>query len=144
MKEFDANRTINGTYGEAWFDDDYLAEVTSGKAEVDITYTDIQRARHIINGKKMAKAEGKGSIKINHVRSNIASKVSDAVKTGKTPSFKIVMNLDDPDAYGSERVVLYGCKFSKAILMDWEGGKTTEESYDFTFEDWDFIDSIIM
>ncbi len=144
MKEFDANRTINGTYGEAWFDDDYLAEVTSGKAEVDVTYTDIQRTRHIINGKKMIKAEGKGSIKLNHVRSNIAAKVSDAVKTGKTPSFKIVMNLDDPDAYGSERVVLYGCKFSKAILMDWEGGKVTEESYDFTFEDWDFIDSITM
>lgn len=53
------------------------------------------------------------------------------------------MRLADPDALGEERVVLYGCKFSKATLMDWEGGKVTEESYDFSFEDWDFLDSII-
>ena len=34
-------------------------------------------------------------------------------------------------------------KFSKATLMDWEAEKDTEESYDFTFEDWDFLDLII-
>ena len=100
-------------------------------------------ARRIINGKKMTKAEGKGSIKLHHVRSNIAKKMSDAVKSGKTASCKIIMRLADPDALGEERVVLYGCKFSKATLMDWEGGKVTEESYDFSFEDWDFLDSII-
>ena len=132
MKEFESNRTINGSYGEVWLDDDYLGEIESGKAEVDITYTDIQMARRIINGKKMTKAEGKGSIKLHHVRSNITKKMSDAVKSGKTASCKIIMRLADP-----------GCKFSKATLMDWEGGKVTEESYDFSFEDWDFLDSII-
>ena len=143
MKEFESNRTINGSYGEVWLDDDYIGEIESGKAEVDITYTDIQMARRIINGKKMTKAEGKGSIKLHHVRSNIAKKMSDAVKSGKTASCKIIMRLADPDALGEERVVLYGCKFSKATLMDWEGGKVTEESYDFSFEDWDFLDTII-
>ena len=68
MKEFESNRTINGSYGEVWLDDDYIGEIESGKAEVDITYTDIQMARRIINGKKMTKAEGKGSIKLHHVR----------------------------------------------------------------------------
>lgn len=52
MKEFESNRTINGSYGEVWLDDDYIGEIESGKAEVDITYTDIQMARRIINGKK--------------------------------------------------------------------------------------------
>ncbi len=143
MKEFEANQVINGSFGDAWVDDEYLGEVTSGKAEVEITYTDISRARHLINGKKMTKAEGKGSIKLHHVRSNIAKKLSDAIKSGKTLSVKVIMRLEDPDALGAERVVLYGCKFSKAILMDWEAGKETEESYDFTFEDWDFLDLII-
>ena len=59
MKEFESNRTINGSYGEVWLDDDYLGEIESGKAEVDITYTDIQMARRIINGKKMTKAENR-------------------------------------------------------------------------------------
>lgn len=143
MKEFNTNQVINGSFGDAWVDDDYLAEVESGKAEVEITYSDISRARHIINGKKMTKAEGKGSIKLHHVRSNIAKKMSDAIKSGRTVSFKIILRLEDPDALGAERVALYGCKFSKATLMDWEAGKETEESYDFTFEDWEFLDLII-
>ena len=143
MKEFNTNQVINGSFGDAWVDDDYLAEVESGKAEVEITYSDISRARHIINGKKMTKAEGKGSIKLHHVRSNLAKKLSDAIKSGRTVSFKVILRLEDPDGLGAERVALYGCKFSKATLMDWEAGKETEESYDFTFEDWEFLDLII-
>ena len=78
-----------------------------------------------------------------HVRSNIAKRMSDALKQGRTLSVKIIMRLEDPDAYGAERVALYGCKFGKATLMDWEAGKETEDSYDFTFEDWEFLDFII-
>ena len=143
MKQFEANQVINGTFGDAWVDDDYLGEIISGKAEVEVTYSDISRARHLINGKKMTKAEGKGSVKLHHIRTNIAKKMSDAIKSGRTLSVKIIMRLEDPDALGAERVVLYGCKFNKATLMDWEAEKETEESYDFTFEDWDFLDLII-
>ena len=143
MKQFEANQVINGTFGDAWVDDDYLGEIISGKAEVEVTYSDISRARHLINGKKISKAEGKGSVKLHHVRTNIAKKMSDAIKSGRTLSVKIIMRLEDPDALGAERVVLYGCKFNKATLMDWEAEKETEESYDFTFEDWDFLDLII-
>ena len=143
MKQFEANQVINGTFGDAWVDDDYLGEIISGKAEVEVTYSDISRARHLINGKKMTKAEGKGSVKLHHVRTNIAKKMSDAIKSGRTLSVKFIMRLEDPDALGAERVVLYGCKFNKATLMDWEAEKETEESYDFTFEDWDFLDLII-
>ena len=143
MRQFEANQVINGTFGDAWVDDDYLGGIISGKAEVEVTYSDISRARHLINGKKMSKAEGKGSVKLHHVRTNIAKKMSDAIKSGRTLSVKIIMRLEDPDALGAERVVLYGCKFNKATLMDWEAEKETEESYDFTFEDWDFLDLII-
>ena len=109
MRQFEANQVINGTFGDAWVDDDYLGEIISGKAEVEVTYSDISRARHLINGKKMTKAEGKGSVKLHHVRTNIAKKMSDAIKSGRTLSVKIIMRLEDPDALGAERVVLYGC-----------------------------------
>lgn len=142
MRKFISNQTINGTWGEVWFDDDYLGEIESGKATVDLTYSDVSMARKLIAGKKLTKAEGKGSLKLHHVRTNIAKKVSDQVKTGRTPSFKIIMKLDDPDALGAERVVLYDCKIDKINLMDWENGKNTEESYNFTFEGWDFLDLI--
>ena len=143
MKELDSNRVMNGSFGEAWVDDDYLVGVEAGKAELDVTCGDISRPRHLIDGKKLKKMEGKGSLKMYHVRSNIAKRMSDALKQGRTLSVKIIMRLEDPDAYGAERVALYGCKFGKATLMDWEAGKETEDSYDFTFEDWEFLDFII-
>ncbi|MDQ0153533.1 hypothetical protein J2S20_002254 [Moryella indoligenes] len=142
MKEFISNQVINGTFGEMWFDDDYVGEVESCKGEVNITYSDVAMCRRLIAGKKMSKLEGKGSFKLHHVRTNITKKLSDAVKKGKTPSFKIISKLDDPDALGAERVVYYNCKLDKAILMDFENGKNGEESYNFTFEDWDLLDVI--
>jgi hypothetical protein len=142
MKEFISNQTINGTFGEMWFDDDYLGEVESCKANVDLTYSDVAMVGKLMAGKKLTKMEGKGSFKLHHVRSNIAKKASDAVKKGKTPSYKIISKLDDPDAIGAERIVLYRCKVDSLPLADWENGKLTEESYNFTFEDWDFLDYI--
>jgi hypothetical protein len=142
MKNYDSNRVMNGTYGEVWFDDEYLAEVEEAKAEVDITYSDVSRVRKLFAGKKMTKLEGKITIKLHHVRSNIADKVANCVKEGKTPSYKILIKLDDPDALGAERAVFYACKPSKITFFDWKAANLSEESYDFTFEDFDFLDKV--
>ena len=83
-----------------------------------------------------------GEVKFHKVSSAISSRISDSLKGGRTPAFKIISKLDDPDALGAERIVCYGCKFDKAILADWEVGKNGEESYSFSFEDWDFLDEI--
>lgn len=133
-KAYTANQVINGTFGEVWVDDDYLAEVVSGQAKVSLTYEDVKRARCLMVAKKLIKAEGKGSIKLNHVRSNIVKKTSDTIKNGKTPSYKIIMKLEDPDALGAERIALYGCKLDELTLMDWENGKITEETLSFTYD----------
>ena len=142
MKKFVPNQVVNGTWGELWVDDEYIGEVMSCKGEVGISYSDISMVRSLTAGKKMTKLEGKGSVKLHHVRSNISKAISDKVKRGQTPDFKIIAKLADPDSLGVERVVFYHCKFDKAILMDWEVQKNTEESYSFTFEDWDFLDDI--
>ena len=63
------------------------------------------------------------------------------LKKGKSPNFTIISKIDDPDAIGAERVVMYNCKFDKMILADWERKKVSEESYSFTFEDWELLDT---
>ena len=75
------------------------------------------------------------------VSSYVTKKMSEKLKKGKSPSFTIISKIDDPDAIGAERVALYGCKFDKMILTDWERKKIGEESYSFTFEDWDLLDT---
>ena len=69
-------------------------------------------------------------------------KVNAELKKGRMPVFKIVSNVNDPDSTGSERIVIYDATFDKLILADWEHEKLGEESYSFTFSDWDIIDTI--
>lgn len=142
MNGFTADQVINGTWGECWFDDEYMAEVTAFKLEIGATYTAVTRTRNLVNGQKLTGVEPKGEVKMHKVSSRTAKKVSDCLKQGKVPKMKIVSKLADPDAIGAERVVAYGCKFDKAVLADWEAGKMGEESYSFTAEDWDYIDYI--
>lgn len=66
--------------------------------------------------------------------------MSAKLKAGKAPSFTIITKIEDPDAIGAERIALYGCKFDKMILADWERKKVSEEAYSFTFEDWELLD----
>lgn len=141
MNGYNANQVFNGTYGELWFDGDYMAETKSCKAEVNISYESVTRTRNLIDGKKMTGLEGKGEVKFDKVSSYVTKKMSEKLKAGKTPSFTIITKIDDPDAIGAERVALYGCKFDKMILADWEHKKNAEESYSFTFEDWELLDA---
>lgn len=115
-------------------------ETESCKAEVGLNYESVTRVRNLMDGKKLVGMEGKGETKLKKVSSYIMKKMSDMLKSGKTPSFTIITKLDDPDAIGAERVALYGCKFDKMILADWERKKMSEESYSFTFENWELLD----
>ena len=137
------SQAILGTFGEAWVDDDYMAETNKLRAEVNINYDDVRQARKLMVGKKMTGLEGSGEIQFVKVSSHMAKKISDKIKAGKTPSFKIISKLKDPDAIGAERIALYGCKFEKTTLADWEHGNIGSESYSFTFEDWEYLDTAL-
>lgn len=139
---FDTNRTINGTYGEAWIDDEYVGEAESLKAQLKLTYSSVSRPRKLMDGKKLTKVEGSGSVKLHHVRSTFEKKILEYVKAGKTPDLKIISKLADPDAYGAERVALYHCKPDTATLADWENGKLGEESFNFSFEEYEYLQLI--
>ncbi|MSS91372.1 hypothetical protein FYJ45_24995 [Eisenbergiella tayi] len=142
MEGFLADNVINGNWGEMWFNSQYMAEVISLKAELNIKYEAVTRTRHLIDGQKMTGIEGKGEFKLHKVSSFIMKQVSEALKQGKSPTFTIISKLADPDSFGGERIALYGCKLDKSILADWEARKNGEESYSFTFEDWEILDSI--
>ena len=142
MKRFQAQQVINGTWGEAWLDGEYLAQITALKAEVSIKTTAISMVQNLQDGQKMTGTEQKGEIKLHKVNSFIMKKMAEAFKRGKMMTGTIVSHVKDPDALGAERVALYGCLFDKISLIDWEAGKMGEESYSFTFSDWELLKTI--
>ncbi len=127
-KEFRAEQVINGTFGEMWIDGEYLANVTALKAEVTLKKTPISMVQRLMEGQK--------------INSFFIKKMNECFRRGKMMTCTIISNVKDPDALGGERIALYNCLFDKMTLADWEAGKMGEESYSFTFEDWEILDKI--
>ncbi|MCI8483502.1 MAG: phage tail tube protein [Lachnospiraceae bacterium] len=142
MNKFNAEQVINGSYGEMWYDGEYMAEILAGKAEVGYKRTAVPQAGKMIEGQKITGLEPKGEFKIHHVNSRVLKKEQEALKKGKTAVHTIIFKVDDPDAIGAERVAFYNCVLDKMILADFENGKMSERSYGFTFDDWEILESI--
>jgi len=135
-------KTINGTFGELWVNDDYMAEVTGLEAKVTLEKTEVNQTGSLAKGYKITGIDCKGTIKLNKVTSYFINLLSENTKAGKTTSCTIISKLADPDASGVERVKLTGCTFDELSLANWEAKKLGEESIPFSFTGWEILDKI--
>ena len=142
MNEIRPEHVINGSYGEAWLDGDYLAETKGLEAKIAIEYEDIDRPRKLGKGKKMIGYEGTGSLKLHKVTSRFIKLLSDNLKQGKQTSFTVISKLDDPDALGAERIMIKNVTLEELTLANWEAKTTGEEEIPFSFDDWEPMDLI--
>ena len=127
-KEFEGKTTRNGTWLEVWVNDDYVGEIESFKVEVNLTYTDVNKARTLMAYKKLTKIDGKITLKTHKTRDNLQKYIMDEVKKGQMPILSVVGVVDDPDSDGEVRVACNKCYPNKATMMDAEVGKLAEES----------------
>lgn len=135
-------KTINGTFGELWIDDYYLAEVTGLEAKVTLEKTEVNQTGSLAKGYKITGIDCKGTIKLNKVTSYFINLLSANTKAGKTTTCTIISKLADPDGNGTERVKLTGCTFDELSLANWEAKKLGEESIPFSFTGWELLDTI--
>lgn len=142
MNEIRPEQVINGSYGEIWLENEYMAEITGFEAKIDIEYEDINRPRKLGKGKKMMGFEGTGSLKFHKVTSRFIRLISDRLKEGRQISVTIISKLDDPDSLGAERVVIKNATFNDLTLANWEAKTKGEGESPFNFDDWDLLDLI--
>lgn len=86
--------------------------------------------------------EGTGSLRMHKVNSRMAIKIGDAIKSGKDIRMKLISLLDDPDAYGAERVAIYDASFDDLTLADWEAATKGQVEAPFTFTNWGYLDLV--
>ena len=139
---FSAKRVINGSYGEVWVDGVEATEVTGFQAKIALTKVDVDQCKVFLTGSKIVGGKGTGTVKGLKVTSFFTTLVLDAVKNGSFPEITIISNIEDPDAFGAERVKLTGVTFDEVTLADWEAKKLGEQSIPFTFTGADMIDRI--
>lgn len=142
MKSYTPEKVINGTFGEVWVDDDYMAEVTALEAKVSLDKTEVNQVGTLAKGYKITGIVGKVTLKLNKVSSYFIKKLSDNTKAGKTTTCTIISKLNDPDSFGAERIQLNGCTFDELTLANWEAKKLGEESIAFSFTSWEVLDTI--
>lgn len=140
-ESFDAQKVMSGTHGEVWIDDSYMAQVTGFKAEVNLIKEEVNQVKRMGKQYKVTGWEGKGNVKMNHMSSFFINLMADNIKNAHQTVVTIMVKLDDPDAIGSERIVIRDATFDKLTLMDWQAKKMTEDDYDFTFTDFEILDS---
>lgn len=142
MANIAANKVISGTFGQVWVDDELIAECHGLQAKVEMQKEDIKLAGTLMTDSKVISAKGKGSLKMFHVTTRFADKISKMLKEGRDVRYTIVSKLADPDAFGAERVVVSNVSFDDLTLADWETGKSGDIAAPFTFTGFDYLDKI--
>ena len=131
---------MNGTWGEVWIDGTYMAEVTAFEAKVSLGKTNSNMIRRLAKAQKVTGFSCSGSLTMNKVSSFFIQKLNEDMKQGKQTACTIISKLDDPDAIGSERIVIKDAVFDELILANWSAKTLGEEQINFTFSDWDLLD----
>lgn len=136
-----ANRVMSGTWGQVWVGADLWVEVSAFQAKYTYTKEDQQMAGQMAVDTKIVNIKGTGSMTIKKVYSRFANHGNQILK-GIDERKTLVGKLNDPDAYGAERVALYNVSLDEEPLMDWKVGSTTEITIPFTFTEREWLQEV--
>lgn len=142
MDSYKPEQVINGTFGEVWIDNDYMAEVKGLEAKMTLDTSEVNMTRTLSKGYKVTGISGEGTLTLNKVTSYFLNKMSENIKAGKATRATIITKLEDPESTGTERVRLDDCVFTELTIADWESGSLLEESIPFTFTNFEILESI--
>ena len=136
-----ASQVFYGSRGMIWIDGNKIAEIQEIKATLTAEKKEVNIARKMSKSYKIVGFEGKGKFKVLKVTSYFIDKLAPSIRNGQQVLFTIVSEVDDPDAVGNERVALYRCQVDAVDLINWKVKELQDEEYDFTFEDFEMLDS---
>ena len=139
----DDTRVISGSYGECHKEGKWLTSIYKMTADIELSYGDVKISGTRWTGQKLLGLKGTGSISGYKITSELMQLVS-AITDDKSSEHvtELISKLDDPEAFGCERIRLKHVKFSKIPIVGWEVGAIVEEEWPFSFNGVEFLDPI--
>lgn len=131
----DASRVILGTYGQVFIDGVWQTNLNHLEANVEITKRELNLSGDIWTRHKKGPLRGSGTMS--------GFKVTSAMIQREFNKFEIISKLDDPEAYGHERIRLLNVMPDRIQLANWTAGEEVTEEIPFTFEGYELLDPII-
>ncbi len=139
----DERRVMNGTWGQLWLDGELVTECYGCQAKVTANKETVAMCGNIWTGSKVKSVSGTGSVRLRKVSSRMGKLVADAMREGRDPHFTIISKLDDPDAFGAERVAVKNVSFDDLTLADWEADTLGNVECPFTFRGFEYLDMVV-
>jgi hypothetical protein len=131
---FDASRTIHSNNGKILLDGDEQTNVSECTAEVAMDKKEVNTVGDDWTRHKKGTKKGTGSI--------TGYKITSAMIERGFDKFEIISALEDPEAYGYERIRLKNCMADKLSLINLKAGDLVTEDTPFTFEGYELLDKI--
>lgn len=136
---FAENEVISGTYGFCYDEDGNEVQGTkSFEAIIEFDKEEVKQAGKFIKGHKVMAASGSGTLVIQKLDSRLQRKVA-ANPFGK---YNYIGKLADPTARGEEAVMYKGVSFDSVELTKYELGELVEAEFPFTFDDYEYLQTI--
>ena len=124
----------------------HLARISRYQLDIDypvkIEREDVDFVMQMAKDSKMTGLTGEWSMKVKKVFSRGAQLLSEKIKKGQDVRIQIISKIDDPDAYGSERLVIENAWFNELTLQKFENAKMIDEEYSGGFTDYYFPDLV--
>lgn len=131
---FDPDRTILGSYSKLIMDGDWQTNTSSVEATVDMEKGEINVMGDDWTRHKRGQKSGSGTFSGYKVTSRM---IQQGFKR-----FELIVALEDPEAYGHERIRLKNCMADSIQLANITAGEIVEEETAFTFEGYELLDAI--
>lgn len=140
----DSTRTIYGNFCEVWHEGQWVTNAQSVEATVEIGTQEITVAGTRWVGYKTTSLTGTGALNTYKINSDFIRLIgSIALEGGKPYVTELILKLDDPEAFGAERIRLKHVQFTTIPLGKFEAGSVVQEELPFTFTGYDLLDVIV-
>lgn len=132
----DSRRVMNGTFGEVWFEGEYLAEAKGIDIKDEFNKEEINRVGTLRTGTKVTAISGKGSLTLFKIDSKVIKSLRDfTTGSAAEPRFVIMSRFADPDGLGVEQIVYKGVSFDDLTWIKSELKTVTEIEMPFTYDE---------
>lgn len=130
----DASRAIHSRHGKILTDGEEQTNVTECTAKVTLDKKELNVVGDDWTRYKQGTKKGTGSFNGYHVTSAMIKR--------EFKRFEIIASLEDPEAYGFERIRLKNCMADELNLINLKVGDLIMEESSFTFEGYELLDAI--
>lgn len=131
----DPGRVMMGTFGQIFIEGVWQSNLNHLEASVEAEKKELNLVGTDYTVYKLGRKKGTGTMSGYKV-------TSDMIARG-FQKFSIIHKLDDPEAYGFERIQLNNCMVDKIVLANWTAGEEVTEETPFTFESYELLDPIV-